>query len=476
MATIARSAARLILVALVTLVAAPARAEDAAPPAPAGSTLQAMAEDLSSQVGRLIADMPRPRQDLVAVSVAAGSPGRGVAGGDLPRLLLDALLGSIGRREPLRSVRAGGGPGWLDEAGARSTAAAQGYELLIWLVVSIEANHVVVEGVVFDTERDLWRDAAGGEARRVVGRIFARARVDAELRRHLEPLPAGPLSVTPVPLGEGGVLALAVADLDGDDLNEVVLVSERAVEVRRLRAGQAEVMARLSLAGLPPAATRSRDPVGTMAVGPPDATGGRPVALRTSDLDQGLVVGFDGVEIGLRSGIADFPIRWAEGAPQCTTVAPGRSTFQTAAAPCGSLGETPTVPPFHALVRERLPQPGGPPAATAEGTVLADGSVALQWNGRVVARLGPFGTALAISDLDDDGVAEVLLSSDRDPGAGDELTVLRLGAAGVAAREPLGGVPGSVWVAAAGDADNDGLRELLAVAEAGAATALLVVE
>jgi hypothetical protein len=468
----------------VVLLGPPVWAEERAPqgpPAPEaaagapGSTIQGIVDDLSAQVGRLIGDMPRPRIDLVAVAIDGGAPGRGGAG-ELPRELLDLLLGSIGRREPLRSVRAGGGPGWQDEASARSTAAAQGWELLVWLEVSIESNHLVVEGTVYETERHLWRDAAGGEERRVVGRVFARARVDAEVRGHLGPLVSGPLSYTPVPLGEDDVLALAVADLDGDDLNEIVLVGQRGVEVRRLRQGQAELVARLKLAGLPPAATRSRDPVGTVAVGPPDPSGARPVALRTSELGEGQVIGFDGREIGLRGGIGDFPIRW-DAVQECTTITPGRSTFQTEAAPCGSLDETPMAPPFHAVVRERLPQPGGLPAAVAEGTVLADGTVALRWNDRVVARIGPFGTALAITDLEDDGVAEVLLSSDRDPGTGDELTVVHLGGAGqVGPRVQLGGVAGSVWVAASGDADNDGLRELLAIAREGAGTQLLVVE
>ena len=451
--------------------AAPAWAEQTAEverPA-ATSTVQAIVDDLAGQIERLIGDLPRPRMDLVMVVAA-----RGETASRLRPAIQELLLGAISRGEPLRSVRNESGAAWLDRERARSAAAAQGFELLVWIELSIENNHLVTDGMVFETEHNLWREAVEPE-RQVLGQLYTRTRVNAELRRYLGPLPSGPLTITPLPLGRGTYLALAVADVDGDDLTELIMLSDRALEVRSVRQGSAEVVAHLKLAGLPRAVTRSRDPIGMLAVGPQEADGRRQIALRTSDYSQGVVVRYDGHELQLSGTVTDFPIRWSDEL-LCTTMTPGRNTFQTSAIPCGSLEETPTVAPFMAMAEEIVPQPEASPRLAA-ATAQADGTVVLRWNDHVVARIGTFGTALAISDVNDDGIAEVLLSSDRDPDTGDELTILRLSEDGLSAsREQLRDISGSVWVASSGDIDNDGLRELLAISQGRAGAELLVIE
>lgn len=433
------------------------------------STMQGLVEDLSGQIGRLIADLPRSRLDLVVVT-----SGRSGATARFRQTFQEILLAELSRGQSLRSVQAQSGSDWADRPGARSSASSQGFELLLWLEVSIDTNHLAIEGMVFETEHHLWRQTVSPE-RQTLGQVFVRTRVNAEIRHYLTPLNMGVLSINPVPLGHRRYLAMAVADVDGDDLTELIMLSDRALEIRSLRQGQANVVAQLKLAGLPRAATRSRDPIGMVVVGPPEADGLRKMALRTSDYSRGIIVRYDGVELQLQGTVTDFPMQW-ETELECTTMTPGRNTFGTAATPCGSLEETPSVPPFSAAARESIPRPGAQEAVAA-ARVLADGSVSLSWNDAVVARVSSYGTALAISDIDDDGVAEILLSSDRDPGRGDELTVLRLSQEGlVAGRERLGDISGSVWVAGAGDADNDGLRELLAVSQTSRGAELLVIE
>lgn len=454
-----------------------AGAEEEAPVAPVGAaapaTMQGLAETLAAQVSRLIADLPRARMDLaVVIRSELPSPGEGQPQ-RLPQVLHGLLLGTLSRGDPFRSVRGPQGPGWGERDRARGAAGDQGYELLLWLEVTEEQNHVIIRGTLYDTEHHVWREVVEPE-QHVVGEVFARARVNAELRRYLGALPRQPLAMASVALGARLYLSLAVADLDGDDRNELVLLSPRTVEIWRLGAAEATVVTSFRI-GLPRATTRTRDPVGTLVVGPRRDDGSRLVALRTSDHGQGMIVRFDGAEFQLEGTIADFPIRW-ENEPECTTLRPGRNAFETAPAPCNSLGVTTIVTPFTASVAERIYRPQAP-VGSLGATVLADGTVALEWNDRQVSVIGPFGTALAVTDVDDDGRPEVLLSSDRDPWTGDELTVVRLDLDGEGAtREQIGRVDGSVWVAGAGDIDDDGLRELLAVSQAPAAAQLLVIE
>ena len=462
--------------ALVVAWGSAARAEDAAPaatPEPAAA-VQRLAETLAGQVGRLAADMPRARMDL-AVVIHSELPPRGEGRlQQLPEVLQDLVIGTVSRAQGFRSVRAASGAEWADRDAARRTAAGQGTELLLWLDALVEQNHLVIRGTLFDTERHVWREAVEPE-QRVIGEVFARARVDAELRWYLGALPRRPLVMTSVALEERIYLGLAVADLDGDDRTELVLLSPRSLEIYRLGAAQVAPVAQLRFTGLPRAATRSRDPVGTLVVGPRGADGSRPVALRTSDQAQGLVASFDGTELQLVRTLSDFPIRW-ENELLCTTLRPGRSAFETAPTPCDSLGVTTIVPPFVGSIAERVPRPATPPASL-DVTALADGMITLAWDDRPPVSIGPHGTALAVTDVEDDGLPEVLLSSDGDPWTGDELTVVRpdTDGAGVA-REAIGRVDGSVWVAGAGDIDDDGLRELLAISQAPAAAELLVIE
>jgi len=472
-------AMRLVPVALAAAVVAcgvEARAEEAAAEPPA--TIQGLAESAVGQVGRLVAERPQTNPDLVLVlcsRVPQGSSA-GLGLGSLVRQLLASQLGRL----PLGRIQAVDGMGaepWSTEAGARRDAAAQGYELLLWLQLEIVDNHLVLQGSLVDTERHLWREAPSPEGQ-VLGQVFVRRRVNAEIRYYLGPIQPGAkgVSIRSVELGRPGYLDLAVADLDGDDRSEVALLRRGALEVARLERDVVTVDARLRLDSLAPAPTRARDPVGTVVVGPRREDGARPIALRTSDHDRGLVALFDGSTLTPQGEVTDYPVRWGRDGLECAAVRPGRNAFETVPAMCQSVESAGAVSPYQGIDEEQIVRPRGPPGV-ASATALADGRVLLRWNDRPAATIRPFGTAVAVTDLDDDGVAEVLLSSDRDPGEGDELTIVSLAPeAGELGRRVLGAVAGSVWVAAAGDVDDDGLRELLAISESATSAQLLVLE
>lgn len=482
----------LILSAAILLAGAEARGEEAAAEAapagegaaeaagPAASTVQGLAEELVGQVGRLVEGLPRERLDM-AVAIVVDLPGDGPGPARLGALVRQLVAGALSRSHGLRSVRAmeatAEGP-WGEEGRARAEAATEGYELLLLATLDVEANYLVASGTVYQTEQHLWRDLVEPE-RALLGEVFVRRRVDAEVRHHLGPIgPPRPLTTRSLQLGRPGYLALAVADLDGDDRAEIVLLRRRELEVRRLEGETLVAVAGLGLADIRLAATPARDPVGTIAIGPRRPDGTRPIAFRTSDHGQGGIARFDGETLAMEGDVGeDYPIRYDEdGALECASVRAGRSAFETEPAPCGALEAGRAVSPYYGVDEAVIARPVGPPGRAA-AMVTADGRALLRWEGRAAGALRSFGTAVAVTDVDDDGVAEVLLSSDREAGRGDELTVVRIEpGGGDPGREVLPELAGSVWAAAAGDADDDGLRELLAISESGTGSRLLVIE
>jgi hypothetical protein len=113
---------------------------------------------------------------------------------------------------------------------------------------------------------------------------------------------------------------------------------------------------------------------------------------------------------------------------------------------------------------EAIVLPSGRVSVRVRAEVAREGA-APEIEERAAAMLG-YGTALAMGDLDLDGSAELLVSHASPAGAGDQLSLLRVlprGTLRVMWRSER--LPGSVWIAAAGDSDGDGAHELLAIEE-----------
>ncbi len=350
-----------------------------------------------------------------------------------------------------------------------------GYQTLLDVELSVERGHLVARLSSFSTE----------DARRR-GRASVRQRIDPSLRRFL----GYPAVVTEETvdarfgvLPGRGYLAVSAADLDGDGGVEVVAVHADGPRVFRVRPGRRrhslEELGRAAWPDdLPPSPSPRRRTLATALAR------GRAVVIRHSDHAAPIEVTWaDGAVVARRADgpCPDdrYPVRGSE-EPRvyCARLVDGRDFFDNEVERGGAAAEVPMH--FYALAGRRLEARDGArhhldalvnPAGrlVLRARVLpppaGEGEAAQAPAEHSAGALG-YGTALAMGDIDMDGAAELLLSHAAAAGAGDQLSLLRMfprGALRVVWRSEV--LPGSVWVAGAGDVDGDGVEELFAIEE-----------
>ncbi|MBK9030208.1 MAG: VCBS repeat-containing protein [Myxococcales bacterium] len=251
------------------------------------------------------------------------------------------------------------------------------------------------------------------------------------------------------------VLALAAADLDGDRIDELIVLTERHVVVLAAHRKGLRERARIAVPADPPA-LRPRDPIGALAV----AAGPDGVELwaRSSSAARAARYGWRGgalVELAPVLGYplcADRVVELAAGRNYATVDGVDVWTARCRLGEVDRLGRSIAVEAMVAVggamtvtVDTRCPRGGGPCAAQTRATL--DG----------------VGTAVEVADVDRDGAVEVLVAGAGAPGDADAVAVHTLTAAGFAKkprfrRAFLGGVVGL----AVGDVDGDGDREAFA--------------
>ena len=415
---------------------------------------------------------------------------------------------------------AAGGPVPRSREAVVHAARREGWSRVLRVEVFVREGRLVLLGEILATDGLLWepvlRPVAG-----ITAHFYAADRLDAELRGLLglpvSPLPtawdARPLPVFDLPGGGGALpghaLALAVGDVDADGDDEILAVTRTALHVFRQADGvlrrAAPPVALAPLAGVSRA--RSRVPLGAIAllsfigVGRADE-GGVDVVVTTSDLASSVVLSWRGD--GLRplpagpdalgtacaadgAGadrtallLCGFPV--GEGASGELLLRPlerGRATFRPLLDrwQAGAVAAPPATPVRGAgvaMLRRWLATAaeGAPLVIDARlstaGLLRLDRAASTGEAPRPWQRVRGVGTAFALFDANDDGVAELAGSSSAPPGASDALTIWTF---------PEGAGPREVWrsapaglapieAIAAGDVDHDGTPDLIVATHA----------
>lgn len=415
----------------------------------------------------------------------------------LERVLSDRVRGQLATLPDPEEVPA---PPGAERVDLREGARAVGADLLLVIDVYERRNHLHMVGELFDVRTTFWSRIR----RPIVGmrsHFYATARIDAEIRALMSVDTAqGPRRFELIrppdgtPSGEPW-LAVAVADVDGDGLNEVALLGAKTLAIARIAGRRARPIASLPLGDLPRATQPTRERFGALVAA--DLNGDRraELGLWTSDLERGHVVRFRGGRVE--------PCRWAARAKVCGATHPAGSPMRLCGPPLAVVpphGESDTEPTL--LVGEvpsglnhlqgkitrwtwsggelavartehlywslsgrplKLPERG----AYHDLMVTVDRQNTLRVRGGGTTwRVREAGVAAITVDLNDDGEAELVRTAASWPDERDRLSLHRLTPEG---RTPLlwrQEMP-AIASLASGDIDNDGYGEVLVLSGGG---------
>jgi hypothetical protein len=380
----------------------------AAPSARAASALATITPELAKGLGSvpasavvvagpLVSDQPAPKGDELATRVAAH------------------LAGKLGT-----SVRAH--PQAAPLAVARAVAGRSG--ALVFLQVEIVKGEIRATADVYPVLSNGW-DRIRNPAPPPKAHAFASASIDAEVRSFLPVVTLEQASVHKAKLDEADLVALGCGDVDADGGMELVVVSRARVQLGKIRAGRFVTIRAQpwsSIASRAPVPLR--EPLGSALVVP---SGERKGHLLVGTTDRG------GVEIdeslATRAPLGGIPVTSAAGGG-CAAVASEASSFMGPVLPCfASKDASPLFLPL--LVRydafaalELVGRDGAWRSVVAAREPT--GKLLLRREGQCTSAAGRsctpapeaqhvlegVGAQVALADLDQDGVVEVIASAD----------------------------------------------------------------
>jgi hypothetical protein len=370
-----------------------------------------------------------------------------VAGAEAPLAVVVTSPGATGLQQAFSTMLVGRltdlglsprllSAGTDDEAVAR----AAGARTLLRLRVTLGST-LVASGDLLSTWVNFWSGRTPTRRGQPAAVLSAEVRPDAAVRA-LVPRPDGRgLLLDPEPLARWPVrtAALAAGDLDGDGRAELVVLTEDAVEVR---SAGGRLLARRTLAALPSADPRRREPFGTVCICD------RLILAFSADRATGEVLALEGDALVQRAEL------------QRPVVSCGRPPMEAVFLP-GVARLAPVGGPWPALPARPLPW-GAQARVAASGLatliLLDDGTARWSPGTGPLLTLPGVGAGAALTDVSGDGTVRLAASSALAAPATDRLRLL---APGDGAERGSVEVPGRILQVAAADLDGDGTEALV---------------
>jgi hypothetical protein len=389
------------------------------------------------------------RDERVAIHVAARSPALAEAA-RLVSELLTARTGAV-------------------LAGSESEARVAGCTTFVSVELASDGKDLQAFGKVLVVRKPLWAEVVG-ERPGLFGTLVVRAPLDDDLRALLgggavaTPPPRGPRKLAFRALSNGldlgaPLLDLAAGDLNADGKAELVALTTDEVVVLAVGVDALQPLARAPLEG-PAPVPRPRTPVGAVAI---DFFG---FTARSSEHAAGASFTYADGKLTRVADQAHYPLCVGSpaqrGGPPPLSVnadlTPGLALYSRDSV------ETP------APVTARLPARFQAMRCTRDLLAVSDDHGALFLVHRDglpgAGPVGGFGDAVALADLDGDGVPELVASSGRAPGGPDAINIYSVGTAGARLSRRGPSTPDSVIAIAAGDFDGDGQVDVIAASRA----------
>ncbi len=387
---------------------------------------------------RTLVDAIRPQSDgAFVVPAVLRSDTPAPRGAELTVRYGSLLAGALGP-----SARAARSSATLDAA--RSQAASS--RTLVYLELEIAAGELRVTADVFPIPHNIW-DRTRNRTPGPIGHAFASARLDAEVRAFLAPIPLVALRVTKAGMDENDVVALACDDIDGDGALELLTVSRHNVSIARVRDNKLSVLRRVAWAQLSPISpTPWREPIATAVV-----SRGAFVDVGSTDRARGLRLDaslqvqatLDGLPVAQPSGDACSRPQigvMSERLSRCTPSDPAPSAMPDS--------------PFDAWVAARIFARDGSARDVWAVRDPSESRVVLRDNAARSASIRGVGAQIAIADLDQDGDPELISSRDVLAERDDALVVRTWGTSGPPRDRVSVAVPSGISAVAVCPADG----------------------
>jgi hypothetical protein len=331
----------------------------------------------------LHSDVAAPRGDELASRMAS---------------LVAAALGGDARAEDR--------PMPLADARARSHAGTLRAAAVLFVDVRVEGGELRLTADLFPVVANAW-DRVRAAPPPPVAHAYVHAPVAAEVRSYLAPVRLEGARVSKFTHDAGPVLAMACGDLEGAGGNDLVLVSRREVVVGHLEAGRFVAARRAPAASLGRRAeVPMREPVASAAI----VAGERGGVLYVGWTDRGLAaVGPDltaPAHLAAMTHAASLPVKAGDEVVCLVPDSAAGGFGRVVDCEAGGPRLTPPVPLFDAWSAADIV---GVDGASVRVVAARDPSAVLHLTrGDESFAVSDVGAQLAVADLDQDGVPEVV--------------------------------------------------------------------